>query len=513
MADRKMRRRTLMKLLGALTFGRFGLSASSTDLSASETTHTMDEIAYPGHVPDRASIFRQIEEICSWGIRRPGYPADKRAEQYVADAFKSFGMQNVRLEPVPSKKWEPSEYSLTVKTRDRQFEIDCFPLPYTTLDVNLELDLALFDEDSPGDVKGKASLHTLELMTMPATLPVLGGPELEEMNRVSRLTVRPDGIVVDPGGSLKETRQIVPFTKEIHGVMEPSQAAGALAFIGVLGGHPGDICEYYVPYGGRKQPFPCVWIKESDGRKLQSLLADGPVRVNLVVKATVEPATDHNVVGELPGPTDDVLLIGSHHDGPWASAVEDASGVALVLAQAEYWSKVPEEQRPHQMHFLLQAGHMAGSPGARAYVTKHNEMLKRVVLEVHLEHAAAEVQKGEKGLELTGQPETRWFFTSRNADLQRSVKNALLREGIDRSLILAPDTFAEAPTTDAGIYHMRGVPLVNYLTAPFYLFDSLDTPDKIHQESLDSITRATIRILQDTQGVSASQMREGISES
>jgi len=52
------------------------------------------------------------------------------------------------------------------------------------------------------------------------------------------------------------------------------------------------------------------------------------------------------------------------------------------------------------------------------------------------------------------------------------------------------------------------VPLINFPTAPFYLSGPLDTPDKIHKPSLESVTRATIRILQDTTGVSAAEMRE-----
>lgn len=294
--------------------------------------------------------------------------------------------------------------------------------------------------------------------------------------------------------------------------MEPSQSAGAAAFIGVLDGHSGDSCEYYVPYDGKERKFPGLWIKGSDGKKLQALVKKGTVTVKIIVKATRQAEIGHNIIGELPGPTDDIVLIGSHHDAPWASAVEDASGIALVLAQAEYWSKVPVDQRPHQMHFLLHAGHMVGSPGAVAFVKKHRELLNRVVLEVHLEHAANEVRQGDQGLEPTGRPETRWFFTSRNRDLQRSVERALLSESVDRSLILAPDVFGIAPPTDGGIYHLYNVPLFNFLTAPFYLFDSIDTPDKVNQPSLSSITRATIRILQDTRGVSAAKMRAGITK-
>jgi hypothetical protein len=50
---------------------------------------------------------------------------------------------------------------------------------------------------------------------------------------------------------------------------------------------------------------------------------------------------------------------------------------------------------------------------------------------------------------------------------------------------------------------------VNYLVAPFYLFDAMDTLDKIHRPSLVPVTRAAIRIINSTAGVSASAMRAG----
>jgi hypothetical protein len=54
------------------------------------------------------------------------------------------------------------------------------------------------------------------------------------------------------------------------------------------------------------------------------------------------------------------------------------------------------------------------------------------------------------------------------------------------------------------------VPIVNFLTAPFYLFDAMDTMDKIHRPTLAPLTRAAIRIVESTTGVTAAAMRAGI---
>jgi len=514
MTSKDITRRRLVRLMGA------GAAATaSPDLISCAGTRSgdggraaADEVPFSRNIPSEEEMFAQIEEICSWGIRRSAYPAGRRAEDYIVEQFEKLGLEDVRKEPVRLPVWEPQEYSLKVVTDEGEFEIDCFPLPHSAGDVDATLDLALFDSDRPEAVAGRAALCPLSLMEAPATLAAVGGDDLEAINSVSLMQISPSGTVVDPGGTLQDTVQRLPFTPYIMEVMAPAQAAGASAFVGFLRNHPGDVCEYYVPYDAVERPFPGVWIRDSDGARLMGLLTRGSVAVKLHVEARREMGTGYNIIGDLPGASDEMVVIGSHHDAPWASAVEDASGMTLVMAQAQYWTAVPAESRPHGLRFLLQVGHMAGAAGNLAYVGAHQSELGKIVLEVHLEHAAREVRTGGPGLELTGEPETRWFFTSRNPKLEQSVIDALLAEGIDRSLVLAPDVFGQQPTTDGAFFHLAGVPLVHYLTAPTYLFDSLDTPDKIHKPSLGSVTRAAIRIVRSTAGVSAREMRSGVVE-
>jgi len=101
----------------------------------------------------------------------------------------------------------------------------------------------------------------------------------------------------------------------------------------------------------------------------------------------------------------------------------------------------------------------------------------------------------------------RWFFTSRLPHLEAAVADALRTEELGRSMILAPDAFGTQPPTDGAFYHTEGVPVMNFLSAPFYLFDELDTLDKIDEENLVPLTRATIRIIDSTSGTSAAEFR------
>lgn len=459
-------------------------------------------------VPTSETIYGWIKEIFGWGIRRPGYPADRRAEEHALERFHALGLENVRLEPVELPYWEPLASSLTISSAADTLDVPCFPLPHSAPTDPVELELAMFDPEAPASVEGRAAFNIRSLMAVPTTFVVDAGRVVEEMDLA--LDVHSGGIVLDPRDTFSGATQLLPFPAAIQWVMEPSIAAGASAFIGVLEGYPGDSYRYYVPYDGVPRPIPGVWIRGSDGARIRDMLGTGPVRIRLEVQSKRETITCHNVIGELPGADDELVVIGSHHDGPWASAVEDASGISLVYAQATYWSQVPAAERPHRLLFLLNAGHMAGGAGCEAFIRDHPELLSRIVLEIHLEHAANEFRERGGQLEPTGEPEPRWFFTSQNPELKRSVVAALEAEGIDRALVIAPDAFGDQPTTDGGAFHPVGVPLVNYLTAPFYLFDAMDTLDKIHRESLVPITRATIRMIEATAGISAAQMAGGI---
>ena len=110
-------------------------------------------------------------------------------------------------------------------------------------------------------------------------------------------------------------------------VMDAQMAAGAIGFVGVLSDYPGNSHRYYVPYDGVARTIPGVWISGSEGARLRRLCGADSVQCTLVSRAIRRDITSYNVVGDLPGADDDSVIVGSHHDGPWSSAVEDASGV------------------------------------------------------------------------------------------------------------------------------------------------------------------------------------------
>jgi hypothetical protein len=442
--------------------------------------------------PSAGQMLADINTIVDFGIRRPGYPADSRAEAWAAQRFAAIGLQSVVLEAVELPMWEPGEATLEVwPARDRTAaqRFTGFPLPYTQGCTDLERNLVA---TGTADVGGQIVVEPLTLIDLPQSV----------MRDTASFTF-------DPDGEFDTLVQTLPFGPAFNSVSDQAVAAGAAGYVGILTGFPWETADYYVPYDARRRPLSALWLSRLDGNRLRQLLQAGQCRGRLNVDAICRTVRSHNVVGELTGPGDETVIIGSHHDAPWASAVEDASGMALVLAQAEYWAGVPAADRPHNLTFLLTAGHMAGGAGTQAFVDRHASSLDRVVLEVHLEHAAVQARGDGERLELTGQPEPRWWFTSTEPGLQAAVADALRREDLRRSLVLKPTVFGESPTTDGSAFYLAGVPIVQYLTAPMYLFDSADTIDKIHIPSLEPVSRAVIQIIESVRGRTAAQLRGG----
>src|SRR5512139_3847378 len=78
--------------------------------ACSETEDTMPHAV----LSDTETMMGWIEAVVAQGIRRPGYPADDWVEGWASERFREFGLENVTLDPVTVKRWEPLACSLTV---------------------------------------------------------------------------------------------------------------------------------------------------------------------------------------------------------------------------------------------------------------------------------------------------------------------------------------------------------------------------------------------------------------
>ena len=99
-------------------------------------------------------MLRWIDEVVVQGIRRPGYPADRWAEEFIFDKFEHLGLQSVRFESVEAALWKDSHALLKIVAGQRTTEFECFAVPMSE-PTGVEGPLTRWDPADPAGVAGQ----------------------------------------------------------------------------------------------------------------------------------------------------------------------------------------------------------------------------------------------------------------------------------------------------------------------------------------------------------------------
>ncbi len=447
---------------------------------------------------------REVEEMLSWireivsfGVRRPGYPADLETERWLAARFEEAGLADVRLEPVPVNRWRPSRTEL-VFPGDGAW-LDCCAVPYTawTRPTGVRAPIVFAGDGAPEeledlDIEGKAVVVEARFGDLPAG----------QLRAAARFAVDVEDTI--PDGSLHAATFLIENFDAYYASLE----RGAAAFIGVLADMPIDGCDFWVPYDGYLKDLPAVWVGREDGTQLRR--RDG-AEVVLTSVGSCDEVDSHNVVGVVPGRGDEHIILTCHHDAPWASAVEDASGLAVLLALARRFAREPRALE-RSLVFVASSGHFHGGVGNRVFVERHREdLVPRTVAAIGVEHIAEEAVGDERGgYRLTGLPEMRALFVDAGQRLVDLLRECVERHGLDRTLALPATVFGPEPPCDAAPFFTAGIPSVCHISGPLYLFDPHDTVDKVRVPDLPRVTNLVDDLVRGIDGLSAAELEEGM---
>jgi hypothetical protein len=285
----------------------------------------------------------------------------------------------------------------------------------------------------------------------------------------------------DPEGTLRLVDHPATWVRLGWHFYREAARRGAAGFVGILKDQPGGTCRMYGPYGFREEditdkPIPGAWVGRAEGKQLE-LAALGHQRARLVVLGERGEGVTNNVVGELPGNglDDEAIVLSCHHDSPFVSPVEDASGCAVVLALARRFAETRTLRR--RLVVLFSAGHFHGSIGTRTFIDQHrDDLVERTAFEVSIEHIALEAAEGRDGtLVPTGRPEATAVFTSFSPEIAAAVVEGARDHGLDRTVVLpAEGPLGSYPPTDGGDWFVAGVPVVNCISNPVYLLTAED---------------------------------------
>jgi hypothetical protein len=440
---------------------------------------------------DADEMFRWVEHQAGFGPRRAGSPGGRTNEDFLAAQLQAFGLENVRKEPIPVTYQQADHTLLLVGAGDDLAPMAAFAIPYAafTPEGGIEAPLVFADSSAlfeRGNLQG--AIVVTEIRFPPYDLGLL--------KRVS-----PGHH--DPDDAIDQVDHPATFVRQGWHLYRVAVERGAVGFIGVLRDQTGGTCEMYAPYGFQEadildKPLPGVWVSRGDGERLIQLARSGTGRARLMVNGQREPGLTHNVVGEIPGRSDEVMILSCHHDSPFASPVEDGTGVSVVLALARHFAEARSLNR--RLIVLFSAGHFYGSIGTRSFIRDHpTDVVARAALEVSIEHIALEAGEDAAGnLVPTGKTEATGIFVPLNPSVAKVVLDHVVAQDLRRTILLpAEGPLGDYPPTDGGDWYEAGVPVINYISNPVYLLTSDDSLKWVDKDRLPRVAAAFAAILRD----------------
>ena len=475
------------------------LSVPSVRRQAKKQMSGLSEYSTEVSAPGSEVIYEWVNEICATPHRRVGTPEGHQAEEWVVERFRELGLENVSRDPIPITVWTADDWSLQIDDQ----EIPCFFTLNTGFTDSTGITAPLvyvgrgkLKDFKRVDVSGKIVVAEVPFPYLPL------GTLMKLLGAAYSISDPEKSITIGTGQWLNFARLnfLGEFgdqpQKDSWDVYRDAKENGAIGVCLILRNQPSKYNTHYGPYDGKMKSIPALWIGKYDGIRLRELAKQGK-RATLKLTGQTNLGSMSNVWGVLPGQSDEVILITSHHDSPFKGAVEDGTGISQVLAQAWAWSRVPKVQRPKTLVFVAAAGHFYGAQGGHTFAYNHKDIMDRTKIIITLEHLAAkEVREKNGEYEKTGKLAPSTLFTSHNPTIVASVMNALAKKPAKRTMIIPADIFGELCPTDAmGYIDVSNKPVVSWISCPYYLLDSEDTLDKVDKKELGPLAETITELV------------------
>lgn len=344
---------TLLRLLGVSVALILSLAAAAEELDK-ETVREANTLI--SRSLDSSVGYDIINSLTTEvGPRLAGSEAEARARDWAVAKFKTLGFKNVRIEPFSVDYWERHVESAEI--------VSPFPqkLHITTLGGSVAT--------KPGGVTGQivrfASLKAL----IDAPMAGLAGKIVfvdEYMTRTQ------DG-----------SGYGVAVRKRSGAANEAGKRGAIAALIRSVGTD-----QHRFPHTGQmnyaKQipKVPIAALSAPDADQLQRALLLGEVEVKLSLEVeSLGPRQSGNVIGEIPGETDEIVIIGGHLDS-WdlgTGAVDDGAGIGITLGAAKMILDL--KRKPQRtIRVVMFGSEEVGLVGAKAYAEAYKTELDKHVI-------------------------------------------------------------------------------------------------------------------------------------
>jgi len=451
--------------------------------------------------PESKTIQKDLEKICSVPHRRIGTKEAHEIEDFLESTFMDLNLQNVRKEELKIINWVATRWKLIITREREELEVPCFYVLNTRFTGKKGITAPLIYVGSglkkdfkKVDVKNKIVVADIVFPKLP----------LGKLLKFAKTYY-----VSDPQNTINEDTEIMltfaltNFPPQSLGgsprrdsVYWRALQGGAIGLILILRDYPSNVNTHWGPYDGAMKDIPGLYVGKYDGMKVRKIAQSNNASGTIILEGYKEKSVAHDVWGILPGKTDDIIMISSHHDSAFEGASEDGTGVAMVLAQLRAWSKIPKEKRPRSLLFLVTTGHLYAGIGAETFTRKYKDsLLKNVLVDVNLEHLCA--KEVDEDLEthlfkFTNNLALGAIFISPNYNLIARTIHALKKHKIERMILIPDNFFATPPIGEAGHFVMqcKGLKIIHWIRSPYYLLTAEDTLDKIAMDKLGSTAQA-----------------------
>ncbi len=257
---------------------------------------------------------------------------------------------------------------------------------------------------------------------------------------------------------------------------------------------PGNLRNQFYPVGST---VPTFSLGLQDGLAIHDLIGQSRggqpprVKIRLDVK-TMPNLKTATVWGSLPGTSDETIFVVAHRDGWFEGATDNASGVATMLGLAQYFAKIPREQRRRTIHFLGTSGHHDNSGMTGHWLADHKEMFAKTAVIINCEHTSAEQLVYRAGVirRTNTTVPLRWYVGG-SARLEQIVVKAYDTFGVA--------TYAEPEPSaggEMGPYYQLA-PSLQLIEGNLYWHSDHETADVVPPTGLAASTRAYAKIITD----------------
>ena len=115
-----------------------------------------------------------------------------------------------------------------------------------------------------------------------------------------------------------------------------------------------------------------------------ALINKGVSRAKILVRQEEFTGQSHNLILDLPGETDEYIVLTAHYDSTSLSngAYDNMSGSVGILGIAEHFAKNPHR---YGLRFIWCGSEERGLLGSKAYCEAHEDVLEKIVLNINLD--------------------------------------------------------------------------------------------------------------------------------